>query len=201
MQLGARRGTSRPPQTHLVLLDEQLDRGQVLAVVGGDGQGSALLHPQLRGQKRGEDNSRTPPGGARGSPPPPATHDLVLQVPVELVLLLGGQQLAAALAEGLAQPQELLLHRAHLALHLGRAGVLAAQGLRLRPDRLHLLLPHGRLLLQHLSGVRGEWQRLGVPQQPRTASFGCPDPCTHPCAPVPRVSDPVCPKQNHKITE
>ena len=40
----------------------------------------------------------------------PETHDLILHVPVELVLLAGGLQAPAALLHGLAQGPELLLH-------------------------------------------------------------------------------------------
>ena len=78
------------------------------------------------------------------------THDLVLHVPVELMDLLGGQQVLLPLVEGLQQLHELGLHGEALAVHLVRALPLLAQGLRLALELFYLLLPHLHLILQHL---------------------------------------------------
>ena len=78
------------------------------------------------------------------------THDLVLHVPVELMDLLGGQQVLLPLVEGLQQLHELGLHGEALAVHLVRALPLLAQGLCLALELFYLLLPHLHLILQHL---------------------------------------------------
>ena len=82
--------------------------------------------------------------------PDSVTHNLVLHVPVELVLLTRGLQAPAALLHGLAQGPELLPHGPRGPLHLPRALVLLGQCRRLGLDGFHLLLSHSHLSFQHL---------------------------------------------------
>ena len=112
-----------------------------------DTQGSTVTTQPTQGPRQVRYSSGNP--GCR-SATRGGTHNLVLHVPVELMDLLGGQQVLLPLVEGLQQLHELGLHSEALAVHLVRALPLLAQGLRLALELFYLLLPHLHLILKHL---------------------------------------------------